>query len=189
MKRIAIFASGSGSNAERIMEHFANHSLAVVDCVLYNRKAAKVQERAAQFGVDSFYFFKDDFGNGEVLEFLKRREIDYVVLAGFLLLVHPDIIRHFEGRIVNIHPALLPKFGGKGMFGHHVHEAVVEAREKESGPTIHLVNERFDEGAILLQARVQLAGTETADEVAAKVLKLEHQYFPITVEGLIKGVH
>ena len=189
MKRIAILASGSGSNAERIMDHFASHDLARVDCVLYNRKEAKVQARAERFEVESFHFKKESFSNGEVLEFLIERSIDYVVLAGFLLLVHSDIIRCFEGRIVNIHPALLPKFGGKGMYGANVHRAVVEAGEKESGPTIHLVNERFDEGAILMQARVALDGTESPDEVAAKVLKLEHQYFPIAVEALIKNIH
>ena len=179
MKKIAIFASGSGTNAENIIRYFAQGDQARVELVLCNRPGAGVLARAASLGVESTVFDRDTFYNSDrIVTLLRNRGIDYVVLAGFLWLVPSSLIAAYPNRIVNIHPALLPKFGGKGMYGDRVHQAVVEAGEKESGITIHRVNEHYDSGAILAQFRVPVEPTDTPDQVAAKVHALEYAHFP-----------
>lgn len=186
MKNIAIFASGSGSNAQAIMEHFSGRSDGRVALVLSNKAEAYVLERAQKFGVPTHIFSGKRLREAprEVIDVLQKHQIDLVVLAGFMLLVPPELVAAYPDKIVNIHPALLPKYGGKGMYGHHVHQAVVAAGERQSGITIHRVNERYDDGAILCQATVALTSSDTPETVAQKIHHLEHRYFPIVVEQL-----
>ena len=186
MIKIAIFASGSGSNAENIIRYFANDDMVCVDCVLSNRLDAFVHERAKKLGVPSVYFPKRFFDDGSVTAFLQARGIGFVVLAGYMLKVCDGLIEAFPNKIVNIHPALLPKFGGKGMHGSHVHEAVVAAGEKESGITIHYINNEYDAGQIIFQAHCAVAPTDTPDDVAAKVHELEYRWFPSVIDCLLK---
>ena len=185
MKRLAILASGSGSNAEKIMEHFQTSTKAVVALVASNKVDAYVLERAKKFQVPTFTFTRKEMDAGILLEKLQDENIDYVILAGFLLKIPVELTRAFPDRMVNIHPALLPKYGGKGMYGHFVHEAVKAAGEKETGITIHLVNENYDEGKIIFQAHTALDELDTPDSIAAKVHELEHKYFPKVIEGLL----
>jgi phosphoribosylglycinamide formyltransferase 1 len=185
MKRLAILASGSGSNAEKIMEHFAHSSKGKVVLVASNKTDAGVLSRAQRFGVPTFTFTRPELEAGLLLEKLRKASVDWVILAGFLLKVPDALIRAFPHRMVNIHPALLPKYGGKGMYGHHVHEAVKAAGEKESGITIHLVNEHYDEGKIIFQAATPLLPEDSAETIAAKVLALEHRFFAEVIESLI----
>ena len=185
MKRLAILASGSGSNAEKIMEHFQTSTKAVVALVASNKADAYVLERAKKFQVPTFTFTRKEMDAGILLEKLQDENIDYVILAGFLLKIPVELTRALPDRMVNIHPALLPKYGGKGMYGHFVHEAVKAAGEKETGITIHLVNENYDEGKIIFQAHTALDELDTPDSIAAKVHELEHKYFPKVIEGLL----
>jgi phosphoribosylglycinamide formyltransferase-1 len=186
LKRIAIFASGSGTNAERIMFHFKDHESATVSLVLSNKKDAKVLERAAKFGVPTRIFSRQEFYETDlVLNHLLDMEINFIVLAGFLWLVPENLLKAFPDRIINIHPALLPKFGGKGMYGSRVHEAVLEAGEKESGITIHYVNPKYDEGQIIFQAKCKVEPGDNAESLASKVHELEYKYFPKVIENLI----
>ena len=185
MKRLAILASGSGSNAEKIMEHFQTSTKAVVALVASNKADAYVLERAKKFQVPTFTFTRKEMDAGILLEKLQDENIDYVILAGFLLKIPVELTRAFPDRMVNIHPALLPKYGGKGMYGHFVHEAVKAEGEKETGITIHLVNENYDEGKIIFQAHTALDELDTPDSIAAKVHELEHKYFPKVIEGLL----
>lgn len=185
--RLAILASGSGSNAEAIMAHFADHPEVEVVWVGSNRKAAGVLERAERFGILASTFTRSAMESGELLEALRERKVDWVALAGFLLQVPAAVVDAFAGRMVNIHPALLPAYGGPGMYGMNVHRAVEAAGEPRSGMTVHWVTEDYDEGAIVFQAEVELQPSDTADEIAAKVLVLEHQYYPSVLEGLIAG--
>ena len=185
MKRLAILASGSGSNAEKIMEHFQTSAKAEVALVASNKADAYVLERAKKFEVPTFTFTRKEMDAGILLEKLQEENIDYVILAGFLLKIPVELTRAFPDRMVNIHPALLPKYGGKGMYGHFVHEAVQAAGEKETGITIHLVNENYDEGKIIFQAHTALNELDTPDSIAAKVHELEHKYFPKVIEGLL----
>jgi phosphoribosylglycinamide formyltransferase-1 len=178
MKNIALLASGSGSNAENIIRYFRNDTRIHFPFIISNKPDAYVHERAKKFHIPSFCYKKESFENGEVLSFLLGNKIDFIVLAGFLLKVPLNIIRAYPDRIVNIHPALLPKFGGKGMYGSHVHEAVVAGGETESGITIHYVNENYDEGQIIFQAKCEIFPADTAEDVAAKVHELEYRYFP-----------
>lgn len=183
--RIALFASGSGSNVENILRYFENDDFFVFPLVVSNKVDAYVHQRAKSLHVLSFSFSREDFLSGEpVLELLRSYEIDAVVLAGFLLKIPPLLIKAFPGRIINIHPALLPKFGGKGMYGDRVHRAVVEAGETESGISIHYVNENYDEGNIIFQASCSLAEKDTPEDVATKVQRLEHEHFPRVIESL-----
>lgn len=186
MKNIAIFSSGSGSNAEAMMTHFAEHPKGRVALVLSNNADAYVLKRAERFGVPTITFSAQNLRETpqEIIRLLQQHNIDLVVLAGFMLLVPAPLVAAYAGKIVNIHPALLPKYGGKGMYGCHVHEAVVAAGERQSGITIHYVNERYDEGAILCQATVALAPGETAHTLAEKIHRLEHRYFPVAIEQL-----
>jgi phosphoribosylglycinamide formyltransferase-1 len=183
--RIAIFASGNGTNAERLFHHFKNHEKIEVSLVLSNNPSAYVLTRAESAGVASAVFNREQLKEGEVLDWLKKSEITHLVLAGFLWLIPDNLIKAFPNKIINIHPALLPKFGGKGMYGAKVHEAVKAANENETGITIHLVNEHYDDGAVLFQARTSIDSSDTPDQIAAKVHQLEYQYYPSTVEGWV----
>ena len=176
MNRVAIFASGSGSNAENIIHYFSDKKYVVFPLVISNKSEAFVHERAKRLGISSFSFTKDQFMRGDVLSLLQKENINFIVLAGFLLKVPENILKAFPNKIVNIHPALLPKFGGKGMYGDFVHKAVVEAGEKESGITIHYVNENYDEGQIIFQAKCPV--------LAQKVHALEYEFFPKILEKL-----
>jgi phosphoribosylglycinamide formyltransferase-1 len=183
-KRIALFASGSGTNAQNIIEYFTENEEVMVDSVWTNNPEAYVLERARKFGVDTFMFTKEEFRNtNKVLDELKKRKVDLIVLAGFLWLIPVNLIQNF--RIINIHPALLPKYGGKGMYGMKVHQAVVENKETESGISIHFVNEKYDEGKIIFQAKCPVLPTDSPDEVAEKVHRLEYKYFPEVIEKVL----
>lgn len=185
MKRLAILATGSGSNAEKIMEHFAHSSKGKVVLVAANKTMAGVLARTQKFSVPTFTFTRQELEEGLLLEKLREAQVDWVILAGFLLMVPDALIRAFPDRMVNIHPALLPKYGGQGMYGHHVHEAVKAAGDTESGMTIHLVNEHYDEGKIIFQAATSLLPEDSAESIAAKVLALEHRYFAKVIESLL----
>lgn len=185
--RLAILASGSGSNAEAIMRHFADHPHVQVAWVGSNRRQAGVLERAQRLGVAASAFSGKDAAGGGLLAELREREIDWVALAGYLLMVPADVVQAFEGRMVNIHPALLPDFGGPGMYGMNVHRAVAASGAERSGMTIHWVTEAYDEGAVVFQGEVELTADDDAEAIAAKVLQLEHQYYPPVLEGLIVG--
>ena len=186
MRNIAIFGSGSGTNAENIIKYFAKSELVRIAVVLSNRKEAGIHARANDLGVPSFSFSLTEFREGKlILSKLAEHKVDFIVLAGFMILIPQVIIDAFPNRIINIHPALLPKFGGKGMYGSHVHEAVVAAKEKETGITIHYVNENYDEGQIIFQARCPVMPFDTPEDVAAKVHALEYQYYPEVIESII----
>ena len=186
MKHISILASGNGTNAENIIRYFSNDKNAQVTLVLSNKPQAKVLERAAALGVDAFFFDRTQFyETGEVLMMLRRRETDLVVLAGFLWLVPEDVIDAFRGRIVNIHPALLPRFGGRGMYGDRVHRAVLDAGCSESGITIHYVNEQYDSGDIIFQARCPVLPGDDADTLAQRVHALEYEHYPRVIGELV----
>jgi len=185
MVRIAVFASGSGTNAENIINYFEDNNQIKVVYVLTNNKNAGVIERAERLNIPLKVFSKKELFSSEFTNFLEV-EVDFIVLAGFLLKIPSEIIISFPNRIINIHPALLPKYGGKGMYGKHVHEAVVENKEKESGITIHYVNENYDEGAIIFQESVPLTDTDKPDDVAAKIHILEQKNFPKLIESVIK---
>ena len=185
MKRLAILASGSGSNAEKIMEHFQNSKIAEIALVASNKSDASVLERAKKFDVPTLTFYRKEMDSGVLLEKLQEEKIDWVILAGFLLKIPVELTRAFPDRMVNIHPALLPKYGGKGMFGSFVHEAVKAAGDTETGITIHLVNENYDEGRIVFQASTSLTSDDTPDSIAEKVHALEHKHFPEVIEGLL----
>ena len=188
-KNIAIFASGSGSNTENIIRYFRKSEAIQVSLVLSNRSDAYVLERAHRLGVPCNVFPKEDWMAGdEILAVLQEYHIDFVVLAGFLVRV-PDLLLHaYPDKIINIHPSLLPKFGGKGMYGGHVHEAVVAAGETETGITIHYLNEHFDEGEIIVQYKCPVLPQDTAEDVAKKVHALEYEYYPKVIGGLLSEV-
>ena len=182
MKRLVILASGSGSNAENIVRYFENHHSITVSSIVTNRKEAKVLERAKNLNIPSVYFPKKAFFEEEtVLNHLKKNA-DYVILAGFLLKVPQNIINAYPNKIINIHPALLPKFGGKGMYGMNVHNAVKEQGETETGITIHFVNENYDEGATIYQATTSILATDSPDDIAANIHTLEQNNFPRVIE-------
>lgn len=187
VKNIAIFASGSGSNARKIMEYFAERKDVSVSLLISNRADAGVLKIAESFGVDSIVIDRPTFYQTEdVVSVLNKYETTLIVLAGFLWLIPNYLVEAFQGRIINIHPALLPKYGGKGMHGIHVHTAVKEANDSESGITIHYVNERYDEGQIIFQASCQLSPTDTPDDIARKVLELEHKHYSIVIDQLLQ---
>jgi phosphoribosylglycinamide formyltransferase-1 len=189
MRNIAIFASGSGTNAENIIRYFSNKNTAKVSLVLSNKRQALVLKRAEALNITSFFFDQNDFYvTGKVSELLETHEIDFIVLAGFLLLVPEKIIEKYRGKIINIHPALLPSYGGKGMYGEAVHRAVIANRDPESGITIHFVNDRYDEGDIIFQARCKVDPEDTPESLAQKVHALEYTHFPQVIEKLILGV-
>lgn len=190
MMRIAILASGSGSNAEAIIRYMQGIREVEVACIVSNRRRAGVLERARLYGIPSRVFPRSTWENAtqEVLDYFSEQDIDFIVLAGYLQKIPDYLIQAFPDRIVNIHPALLPAYGGKGMYGMHVHRAVHQNREKESGITIHLVNEKYDDGEIIFQARCAIAPEDTPEEIRSKVLALEHRYFPVVVKYLVLGI-
>lgn len=185
MKNIAILASGSGSNAEKIVNHFLGSTKARISLIASNKKGAYVLERAKKLGVPSHVFSKAALESGELTAYLKNLEIDFVVLAGFLLQIPDNLIAAFPEKMVNIHPALLPNYGGKGMYGDHVHRAVKASGDKETGITIHLVNENYDEGKIIFQTAVGIDENDSPEQIAEKVHVLEHKYYPKIIESLI----
>jgi len=184
--RIAIFASGSGTNAEEILKRFQSHSSIEVVLLLSNNPQAYALERARNFDVPAKVFTRVEFREGkEVLTWLQKSSVTHLVLAGFMWLVPDYLVKSYPHRIINIHPALLPKFGGKGMYGMYVHEAVKIAGEKETGITIHEVNERYDEGRILFQAKCPVSATDTPAQIAQKVHQLEYAHYPDVIEEWI----
>lgn len=185
MKKIVIFASGSGSNAEQIILHFKSSNQGNVVGVLSNNPHAKVLDRAKMHDIPFLTFTKEELNNGSVLQKTQDFQPDLIVLAGFLLKFPSDIIAQYPNKIVNIHPALLPNYGGKGMYGMFVHQAVLENNDKETGITIHYVNEHYDEGGIIFQQYVNIEDCTTAEEIAQKVHELEHEYFPAIIEKLL----
>lgn len=187
MKRLLIFASGAGSNAARILSFFRNDPEAEVAAVFTNRAQAGVIGVAEEANVPVVVFSREALSDGRVLD--KIREIDphLIILSGFLLQVPEEIVSAFSGRIVNIHPALLPKYGGAGMYGMHVHKAVFENKEKESGITIHMVNEHYDEGKIVFQQSVDIADCLSPEEVASRVQSLEHEHFPEIIRQILEA--
>lgn len=188
MKRIVIFASGSGSNAENIIKHFHGNGLAKVVYLLSNKKDAKVLDRAKRLNVPNNSFTKNDLNTDTtIFDLLNNLNPDLIVLAGFLLKFPEKIIKKFPDKIINIHPALLPKFGGKGMYGSYVHKAVVDKKETESGITIHYVNENYDEGNIIFQAKTKIISTDNYEDVADKIHILEQKHFPFVIEQLLQS--
>ncbi|MBL4625475.1 MAG: phosphoribosylglycinamide formyltransferase [Flavobacteriales bacterium] len=182
MKNIAILASGSGTNAEAIVKHLIDHSTLNVSVIATNKADAFVLERAKKLGIASIVFNKETLNSGAFLAELSN--IDYIVLAGFLLKIPQNLINAYPQKIINIHPALLPNYGGKGMYGDRVHHAVIDNKDSESGITIHYVNENFDEGEIIFQAKCAISENDTPDDLATKIHKLEHTYYPKTIEQL-----
>lgn len=187
MKRVAVFASGSGTNFQQICEYFIEKNSDIkIELLIVNKKNAYVLERAKQLNVKSQYFNREDFYYSDrVVECLKENQIDFIVLAGFLWLIPDNILKEYPNKIINIHPALLPNYGGKGMHGHHVHEAVIAAKESESGITIHYVNEHYDEGNIIFQAKCSITPEDTADSLAEKIHLLEKEHFPKVIDSLL----
>ena len=188
-KKIVIFASGSGSNAENLAKYFEHRDDVSVAYILSNNKDAYVLERAHKLHIPSRVFTRNEFySSHEIVDLLKELSIDLIVLAGFLWLVPSQLVAAYPKRIVNIHPALLPKFGGKGMYGQRVHQAVVDNHEMESGITIHYVNEHYDDGDIIYQARCSVLPSDTADDVAKKVHQLEYAHFPQVIDMVLKQI-
>lgn len=188
-KRIAIFASGSGSNAQKLMEHFKRNPDIEVALVLTNNSDAYVLQRADSFEIPSHIFDKHEFYKTDnIIDLLKNLDIDLIVLAGFLWLIPKNLIHEYPGRIINIHPAILPKFGGKGMYGDFVHKAVMEAGEPEGGITIHYVNENYDEGEYIYQAKYRIEKDDNLEMVKFKGQQLEHLHYPRIVESIIKKI-
>lgn len=186
MKNISIFASGSGTNAENIIKYFSNTKTARVNLVLSNKPEAMVLKRAEALNTETFVFdYNDFYKSGKVLEKLLNSQTDFIVLAGFLWLVPVDIIGHFTGRIVNIHPALLPAYGGKGMYGDAVHKAVISKGDTVSGITIHYVDNNYDEGSIIFQAKCKIEPGDTPEILASKIHHLEYKHFPGVIEELV----
>ena len=189
MKKIAIFASGSGSNAENIIQYFLSKPEISVDSVFCNVAEAYVLKRAEKYNIPTFLFNREDLKNQEkVLQILQERQIDFIVLAGFLWLMPSFIVSAFPNRIINIHPALLPHHGGKGMYGMKVHEAVIAAGEKESGITIHYINNQYDKGDPIFQARCPVEAGETPESLAKKVHALEYAHFPRIIEEILQNL-
>jgi phosphoribosylglycinamide formyltransferase-1 len=187
MKNIVIFASGSGSNADKIISYFSQSTVAKIVLVLSNNANAGVLAIAESHKVPTLVFTKEQLNSGFVLRHLQAFNPHFIVLAGFLQKFPADIIAAYPHKVINIHPALLPKYGGKGMYGAHVHRAVHENKEKESGITIHYVNDNYDEGNVIFQKAVAIEECLSPEEVALKVLALEHEHFPKVIEELING--
>lgn len=185
-KKIVIFASGTGTNTENIIKYFNPRDHVKVAHVLCNNKSAKVLQKAHELEVNALYFDKAAlYDTNEVLNILKDTDPNLIVLAGFLWMLPKDILQSFPNKIINIHPALLPKYGGKGMYGMRVHQAVVENKDLKSGITIHYVNEHYDEGEIIAQFETEVSPNETAEEIAEKIHRLEHEHFPRVIENLL----
>lgn len=187
MSKVAIFASGAGSNAEQIIRFFQKtNGLVSIQTIVCNNPNAGVISIAEQYNIPIKLFTNKEIENTNgLISFLKEEQIEWIVLAGFLRKIEPKIIQEYEDRIINLHPSLLPKYGGKGMYGKHVHHAVLEAEEQESGISIHLVNEEFDKGRILFQAKCKIKKGQTVVELSQKIQKLEHKFFPKVIEETI----
>lgn len=184
--RVAVFASGNGTNAERLFSYFQDHSSIKIELLLCNKPSALVINRAEKWSIQTVLFDRNELSNsGKVQEVLESNGIDWIVLAGFLWLMPSGIVQRYPNQIVNLHPSLLPKYGGKGMYGEFVHKAVLSANEKESGITIHLVNEEYDKGIVLFQTKCKVDDHETPDSLAAKIHELEYKYLPTTLEKVI----
>lgn len=187
MKKIAVFASGSGTNAQNIAEYFLARPDIRVSLILANKPDAYVLERAKKLNIPSIVFTRQEFYEREtILEALNRYRIDFIVLAGFLWLIPGYLLKAFSGRVINIHPALLPKYGGKGMYGDKVHQAVIESGDKQTGITIHYVNDHYDEGEIIFQDSFEIIPGDTAESIAKKVHALEYKHFPRVIEETIR---
>lgn len=183
-KRIAIFASGSGTNAQNIFEYFYDNEKVAIDSLWVNKPEAYALKRAEKYDIDNFVFNRKQFyETNELLEILRNRKVDLIVLAGFLWLIPDSLIQNFK--IINIHPALLPKYGGKGMYGMNVHKAVVKNKEKESGISIHFVNEKYDDGKLIFQAKCPVLENDTPEMVAEKIHELEYKHFPEVIEKVL----
>ena len=186
MKKIAIFASGRGSNARKIIDYFSDSENIAINLIVSNKTTAPVLDLAEEKKIPSLALTRDTFYNKQtLLKQLADYDIDFIVLAGFMWLIPPDLVKAYHNKIVNIHPALLPKYGGKGMYGMYVHEAVHKAGENESGITIHYVNEEYDEGNIIFQASCNINPEDQPKDIAQKVLKLEHEHFAAQIEKLL----
>jgi phosphoribosylglycinamide formyltransferase 1 len=185
MKKIVIFASGSGTNAENIIKYFAPKNLGTVVAVFTNNPNAKVIERAKNHNIPTVIFSKEDLIERKVLQKINPLQPDLIILAGFLLKFPQNIIEAYPNQIINIHPALLPKYGGKGMYGMHIHQAIIENKEPETGITVHYVNENYDEGAIIFQKSVSVTDCKTPEEVAQKIHELEMEYFPKIISQIL----
>lgn len=187
MKNIILFASGGGSNAEQIIQYFAQKEQYTIAALFTNNPNAGVIQRAKNHGVPVVIFSKEELNEGKVLHEVRAYSPSLIVLAGFLWKFPSDIIKEYPGKVINIHPALLPKYGGKGMYGIHVHRAVLENKDAESGITIHYVNDNYDEGNIIYQHTVAVSDCLTPEEVAQKVLALEHEHFPRVIEEILNS--
>jgi len=186
--RLAIFASGAGSNAAQIIQHFKNNPEVRIEMVVCNKPGAGVLEVASEAGIDKILIERDRFFKGDgYVPLLKQHRITHIILAGFLWKVPSTILQQWPNAILNIHPALLPKYGGKGMYGAHVHEAVIANGEKESGITIHCVDEIYDNGDIILQVRCNVEETDTPNSLATKIHRLEHEHYPAAIEQFLKA--
>jgi phosphoribosylglycinamide formyltransferase-1 len=189
VKNIAIFASGAGSNARKIIEYFSERKDINVKLIISNKKDAGVLPIAKAAAIDTYVVSRESFYHStDLLVMLEQHQIDFIVLAGFLWLIPAYLIKHFPDSIVNIHPALLPKYGGKGMYGHFVHEAVHQAGESYSGITIHLVNEKYDEGSIVFQEKCEILPTDQVVDIAKKVQILEHSCYPVIIDKLVSSL-
>jgi len=191
MINIAIFASGSGSNAENLFNYYANSTNVKIKLVITNNENAGIVERANRYRKNIQIISKTALTNytEQLIDFLQTEEVDLIVLAGFLLKVPEALVKAFPNRIINLHPALLPKFGGKGMYGANVHNAVIEAQEKESGITIHFVNEEYDKGEIILQAKCDVSANDTIETLAEKIHQLEYEFLPKAVDKVISEIN
>ena len=189
MKRIVIFASGSGSNAENIINFFKHTQTAEVTHVLCNNQQAKVFERCKKLKTKCLHFLKEDFYTSDTILNILKKEADFIILAGFLWRIPQKIVAAFPQKIINIHPALLPKYGGKGMYGMHVHQAIKDNNEIETGITIHYVNENYDEGAVIFQSKIVVDIKDTPTAIAGKIHLLEQRYFPKVIEEIILAIN
>jgi phosphoribosylglycinamide formyltransferase-1 len=189
MKNVAIFASGEGTNAQNIIDYFHTSAKIKIALVVSNKPTANVLNRAKKANIPTLVISRTDFYESDTtIKALQAAHIDFIVLAGFLWMIPENLIRAFPKKIINIHPALLPKFGGKGMYGMNVHKAVVDQKEKESGISIHFVNEHYDEGEVISQHRCILSAADTAETVAEKIHKLEQEFFPKAIENVISNI-
>ncbi len=185
MKKIVIFASGAGTNAENIVQYFKNNPIAIVVGIFSNNSNAKVLDRAKKHDIDSFIFDKTQLNDGFVLQILNALQPELIVLAGFLLKMPSEIVFFYPNKIINIHPALLPKYGGKGMYGNHVHQAIFDHKEVETGITIHFVNQNYDEGNIIFQTKINIQECDSPSHIAQKVYLLEQEFFPKVIASLL----
>lgn len=185
MKKILLFASGTGSNVENIIQHFKNHHDIIVVSVYTNNPNAKVLDKVKNYNIPTLIFNREQLTDGFVFDKIAELKPDLIVLAGFLWKMPEEIVKAYPNKIINIHPALLPKYGGKGMYGIKVHQKVLENKEKETGITIHYVNEHYDEGEFIFQQKVAIEDCKTPEDVANKIHELEHKYFPKIIEKLL----